>query len=428
MAEKITYINAAQFEDEVIQGDKVVVDFYSTECPPCEALASKYEGLSELYGDDVKFIKIFRQENRELAESLGITSSPTVLFYDRGKQIGDTLNGGIKRADLVKNLDALIPEDRADEIKQKIKPQHTSCDVLILGGGPAGLTAGIYSAQALLDTIVVDVALPGGWVTTTHQVSNYPGFIDPIQGFMLSHQMTEHAKEAGVKFRPAVDVTSVDLDKKQIIVDGFETITAKKIIIATGSSPRPLGVKGEKEYRGKGISYCATCDAKYYEDRDVIVIGGGNSAIEESLFISKFARKITIVHQFDNLQANKMLQEKILNHDKVDFIWEHEPREFVKNGESVNEVVVEELKTGKMKTLDCDGVFIFAGTQPNLELFNGDFNLDQWGYVETDEDMHSSIPDVFVVGDIRSKKYRQITTAVSDGTIAAMAIAKELEH
>jgi thioredoxin reductase (NADPH) len=427
MAEKIKYINAAQFEDEVLKGDKVVVDFYSTECPPCEALAAKYEGLSELYGDDIRFIKIFRQENRELAESLGVTSSPTVLFYDRGKRVGDTLTGGIKRADLVKNLDALIPAQRAAEIKRAIKPVHTECDVLILGGGPAGLTAGIYSAQALLDTIVVDIALPGGWVTTTHQVSNYPGFIDPIQGFMLSHQMSEHAKAAGVKFRPAADVTAVDLKKKKILVDGYETISAKKIIIATGSSPRPLGVKGEKEYRGKGISYCATCDAKYYEDRDVIVIGGGNSAIEESLFISKFARKITIVHQFDHLQANKMLQEKILNLDKVNFVWEHEPREFVKNGDSVNEVVVEELKTGKMKTLKCDGVFIFAGTQPNLELFNGDFNLDQWGYMETDEDMHSSIPDVFVVGDIRSKKYRQITTAVSDGTVAAMAIARELE-
>ena len=370
MAEKIKYINAAQFEDEVLRGDKVVVDFYSTECPPCEALAAKYEGLSELYGTDIRFIKIFRQENRELAESLGVTSSPTVIFYDRGKRVGDTLTGGIKRADLIRNLDALIPAQRIAEIKKTVKPVHTECDVLILGGGPAGLTAGIYSAQALLDTIVVDIALPGGWVTTTHQVSNYPGFIDPIQGFMLSHQMSEHAKAAGVKFRPAVDVTSVDLKKKQIVIDGFETITAKKIVIATGSSPRPLGVKGEKEYRGKGISYCATCDAKYYEDRDVIVIGGGNSAIEESLFISKFAKKITIVHQFDHLQANKMLQEKILNLDKVNFIWEHEPRKFVKNGDSVNEVVVEELKTGKMKTLKCDGVFIFAGTQPNLELFN----------------------------------------------------------
>jgi thioredoxin reductase (NADPH) len=327
----------------------------------------------------------------------------------------------------MRNLDALITEERASEIKSRIRPVHTECDVLIIGGGPAGLTAGIYSAQAMLDTIVVDVALPGGWVTTTHQVSNYPGFVDPIQGFMLSHHMSEHAKAAGVKFRPAVDVTHVDLGKREIIVDDYETIEAKKIIIATGSSPRPLGVKGEKEHRGKGISYCATCDAKYYQDKDVIVIGGGNSAIEESLFISRFARKIVIVHQFDHLQANRMLQEKIFANDKVSFVWEHEPREFIMNGASVNKVKVEELGTGKMKTLECDGVFIFAGTQPNLELFNGDFKLDQWGYVETDEDMRSHIPGVFVVGDIRSKKYRQITTAVSDGTIAAMAIAKELE-
>jgi thioredoxin reductase (NADPH) len=427
MSEKIIYINAAQFDEEVLQAEKVVVDFYSTECPPCEALASKYEGLSELYGDDIKFIKIFRQENRELAESLGVTSSPTVLFYQGGLQVGDTLRGGIKRADLVRNLDVLLSEDRVREIRGRVRPIRTECDVLVIGGGPAGLTAGIYSAQAMLDTILVDVALPGGWVTTTHQVSNYPGFVDPIEGFMLSHSMAEHAKAAGVKFRSAVDVTSADLEKKEIVVDDFETISAKKIIVATGSSPRPLGVKGEKEYRGKGISYCATCDAKYYQDRDVIVIGGGNSAIEESLFLSRFARKITIVHQFDHLQANKMLQEKILANDKVEFVWEHEPREFVKNGSSVNKVVVEELKTGGMKTLDCDGVFIFAGTQPNLELFNGDFKLDRWGYVETDEDMRSSVPGVFVVGDIRSKKYRQITTAVADGTIAAMAISRELE-
>jgi thioredoxin reductase (NADPH) len=427
MSEKIKHIDAAQFEDEVLKADRVVVDFYSTECPPCEALASKYEGLSELYGDDITFIKIFRQENRELAESLGVNSSPTVLFYNGGRRVGDILQGGIKRADLMRNLDSLLPEERAQEIRRRIEPVRTECDVLIIGGGPAGLTAGIYSAQAMMDTILVDVALPGGWVTTTHQVSNYPGFVDPVEGFMLSHHMSEHAKAAGVKFRPAVDVTAADLEKMQIVIDGFETIVTRRIIIATGSSPRPLGVKGEKEYRGRGISYCATCDAKYYQDKEVIVIGGGNSAIEESLFISRFARKITIVHQFDHLQAHKILQDKAFANDKIEFVWEHEPREFVKNGNSVNEVVVEDLKTGEMETLGCDGVFIFAGTQPNLELFNGHFELDQWGYVRTDEEMHSNIPAVFVVGDIRSKKYRQITTAVSDGTIAAMAIAKELE-
>jgi thioredoxin reductase (NADPH) len=427
MSGKITYVNAAEWETQVLSHERVVVDFYSTECPPCEALASKYEGLSELYGDDIKFVKIFRQENRDLAQSLGVTTSPTVLFYKGGNSVGDSLRGGIKRADLMRNLDALLGRDKVEEIHKKIRPVRTRCDVLIIGGGPAGLTAGIYSAQSKLNTIIVDIALPGGWVTTTHQVSNYPGFAEPIDGFMLSHNMAEHAREAGVNFRSAVDVTAVNLGEKEIVLDGFETIGAKKIIIATGSSPRLLGVKGETENRGKGISYCATCDAKYYQDGEVVVVGGGNSAIEESLFISKFARKITIIHQFDHLQANRSLQEKVFSNDKIHFVWEHEPREFIKNGSSVKKVVVEELKTGNMKTLTCDGVFIFAGTQPNLELFNGKFELDDWGYVRTDEDMHSNVPDVFVVGDIRSKKYRQITTAVADGTIAAMTIAKEVE-
>jgi thioredoxin reductase (NADPH) len=427
MSDKITYINAAQYKDEVLNAQKVVVDFYSTECPPCEALASKYEGLSELYGDDIKFIKIFRQENRDLAESLGVFSSPTVMFYDRGKRVGETLNGGIKRADLTKNLELLIPEDRAREIRKKILQVQTECDILIIGGGPAGLSAGIYSAQAKLNTILVDTALPGGAVSVSHQVSNYPGFAEPVPGFMLSHYMHEQAKAAGVTFRSAVDVTEVSLENLELTVDGFEHIRAKKIIVASGSSPRPLGVKGEKEYRGQGISYCATCDAKLYEDMDVVVIGGGNSAIEESLFISKFARKITIVHQFDHLQANRMLQEKAFADKKINFIWEHEPREFVKHGNSVGEVILEDLKTKERKSLKCDGVFIFAGMKPNLDLFEGRFKLDEWGYVETDEKMKTNVPDIFAVGDIRSKEFRQITTAVSDGTIAAMAASKEIE-
>ena len=178
MAEKISEITADQFEQTVLQAEKAVVDFYSTECPPCEALAAKYEGLSMLYGDDIVFVKIFRQENRELAEKLGVTGSPTVLFYKNGERTGDTLTGGIKRKDLMRNLDALLPAERASEIHGAIKPVRTETDVLILGGGPAGLTAGIYLGQAHIDTILVDTALPGGYVSTTHQVSNYPGFIE----------------------------------------------------------------------------------------------------------------------------------------------------------------------------------------------------------------------------------------------------------
>ncbi len=427
MTEKIKNISAIEFEEEVLKSGSVVVDFYSTECPPCEALASKYDALSEVYGSDIKFIKIFRQENKDLALSLGVTSSPTLLFYKDGKLVGNRLTGGIKRADIIKNLELLIDDVKAVELKKDFKKSESHCDVLILGGGPAGLTSGIYSAQAKLNTIIIDKDMPGGQVKVTHMVWNYPGYSEPISGYMLMHHMAEQAKAAGVNFRSAVDVTAIDLVNKTIEIDGVETIHAKKIILATGSSPRQIGVKGEIEYKGQGISYCATCDAKFYEGKHVVVIGGGNSAIEESLFITKFASKVTIVHQFDKLQANKVAQEKAFANSKIEFMFEHEPREFVKNGSTVNQVIVEDLKTHQYKTIECDGVFIFAGMKPNLDDLDNRLTLDNWGYVNVDANMKTNIDDVFAVGDLARKQYRQITTAVSDGTIAAITISKELE-
>ena len=426
MAGKIKEIQEADFEKEVLEKERVVVDFYSTECPPCEALASKYESLSSIYGDDIHFVKIFRQGNRALAEKLDVSGSPTVLFYKNGERVGDTLTGGIKRSDLMRNLDALLPAGKAEEIHAKITPVTTNTDVVVLGGGPAGLTAGIYLAQAHLKTILVDTALPGGYVATTHQVSNYPGFIEPQNGMMLSHFMSEQAKANGVEFRAAVEVSKVDLEGKSILVDGFETIEAKKIVIATGSRPRPLDIPGEKEFAGQGISYCATCDGKYFEGKEIVVIGGGNSAIEESLFLSKFASRITIVHQFDTLQANREAQKKIFDDPKVSIMFEHEPREFKKYGNMDMGVVVENLKTGDKEELRTDGIFVFVGFIPNLDLFHEEMELDQWGYLKTGETMETSIPGVFAAGDVRTKQYRQITTAVADGTVAAITISKEL--
>lgn len=427
MAGKIKEIQAVDFQSEVLDRGSVVVDFYSTECPPCEALASKYEALSEIYGDDIRFVKIFRQGNRDLAAELDVTSSPTLLFYKDGEPVGEKLSGGVKRSSIVKELEALLPEDRAAELRDRVKPVETEADVVVLGGGPAGLTAGIYLAQAHLKTILVDTALPGGYVATTHQVSNYPGFVEPQPGFMLSHFMSEQAKENGVEFRGAVEVSDVNLEEKSLLVDGFETIRAKRFVIATGSRPRPLGIPGEKEFQGQGISYCATCDAKYFQDREVVVIGGGNSAIEESLFIAKFAKKITIVHQFDTLQANKVAQAKIEKEEKISILYEHEPREFKKYGTMDMGVVVEELKTGKRKELRTDGIFVFVGFIPNLEAFDASLEKDNWGYLLTDEEMRTSVDGVYAVGDVKTKAYRQITTAVADGTIAAIAISKELD-
>ncbi len=418
-------ISSAEFEKEVLNEGLVALDFYSTECPPCEALAPKFESLNNLYGKDIKFVKIYRQENRELATQLGVSSSPTVLFFKDGQRVGTTLSGGIKRKDMMNNLDSLLPSDRIKEIKAQIKPVVTECDVVVLGGGPGGLAASIYLAQAKLNTILVDTQLPGGQVSLTHQVSNYPGFVTPVNGYMLSHYMSEQAKHAGVTFKAAVDVTKVNLEKKEIVIDEHETIRAKKIVVSTGASPRPLGIPGEKEYKGRGISYCATCDAKYFQDKEVVVIGGGNTAVEESEFIAKFASKITLIHQFDKLTANKEAQEKLFANPKASVLFESEPRAFEKAGDKMI-VTYEDLKTKEQHKIESDGIFVFVGMQPNIGLFaDQGIALDKWGYITANEDMETNIDGVYAVGDVISKKYRQITTAVSDGTIAAIAISKK---
>jgi len=419
-------INSSEFENEVLLGGKVILDFYSTECPPCEALASKFEDLARLYGNDIKFLKIYRQGNRELAEKLGVKSSPTLLFFDNGKEVAEKLSGGIKKNEIVVRLDSMLPADRIQKIRSEIKPSVSEYDVIILGAGPGGLTAGLYLCQSKINTVLIDISLPGGHVSTTHEVSNYPGFIDPQPGYLLSHNMSEQTKLCGTVYKVAVDITSVDLINKEVVIDEFETVKAKKIIIATGTSPNPTGAPGEKELKGKGISYCATCDAKYYNDKDVVVIGGGNSAVEESEYITRFVRSLTMVHQFDKLTANKQAQEKALKNPKIGILFESEPRSFTREGDKIV-TEIENVKTHVRTKLLSDGVFIFIGFKPNLGMIKDKLDLDQWGYIKTNDDMLTSIPGVYAVGDVISKKYRQITTAVADGTIAAMAIAKELD-
>jgi len=419
-------INATEFQNEVLEGGKVVVDFYSTECPPCEALAPKFEAMAELYGEKIKFLKIFRQGNRELATELGVSSSPTLLFFDNGKQILDTISGGIKKSEIQERLNKMISPEEVDDIKSRQKQTVSEYDVAILGGGPAGLTAGMYLGQAKLKTVLIDPALPGGYMGITHQVSNYPGYVEPQPGFMLAHYMSEQAKQTGIDFKVAVDVTSVDLVKKEIVIDELETIRAKKIIIATGTSPNTMNAPGENELKGKGISYCATCDAKYFVDKDVTVIGGGNSAVEEALFITKFARKVTMIHQFDKLTANQTAIEQLQANDKISVMYEHEPRNFEKRG-GIMVTAIEDLKTKEVKELESDGVFVFVGFKSNVSVLGETLpEMDKWGYIKTNEDMLTNLPDIYAVGDIVSKKYRQITTAVADGTIAAIAISKEI--
>lgn len=419
-------INSSDFESEVLEGGRVVLDFYSSECPPCEALAPKFESLAELYGEEIKFLKIFRQQNRDLAEKLGVYGSPTLLFYENGKETGIRLTGGIKRSEIMHNLNGMLAAEKVSNIKSRIRPFVSTYDVAIIGSGPGGLTAGLYLCQARINTVLIDTGLPGGHISLTHEISNYPGFIDPQPGYLLSHNMSEQTKRCGTTFKVAVDVTRVDLSKKEIVIDDNEIIRTKKIIIATGTSPNYLNIPGEREYKGKGISYCATCDAKYYHDKEVVVIGGGNSAVEEAEFITRFASQVTVVHQFDKFQANRQAQERLLKNPKVKVLFEHEPRAFARKNDKMV-VKVENLKSGHQEDINTDGVFIFVGMIPNTGLLNEGLEKDKSGYLVTNEDMRTNMEDVYAVGDIRSKKFRQITTAISDGTIAAIDITRELD-
>ncbi len=300
-------------------------------------------------------------------------------------------------------------------------------DLIIIGAGPAGLAAAIYAARAAVKTLVVDQSSAGGQVKTTHQVANYPGFIEPVPGYELAGNMRKQAEKYGAKFELAAEITDLYLvgDEKWVKADG-ETYTAKHIIIATGSSPRLLNVPGEQEFKGGGISYCATCDGEFYTGKDIIVVGGGNSAMEESLLLLQYVDSITVIHQFDTLQAEKVTAEKMLDHPKVTFLWSHEPRAIESENDKMI-VTAQNLKTKGLMRIERDGVFIFVGMLPNADLFkNTPLKLTPQGYIVTDENMETNIEGVYAAGDIRDKRYRQIATAVGDGTIAALEVIRKI--
>ena len=300
-------------------------------------------------------------------------------------------------------------------------------DLIIIGAGPAGLAAAIYAARAAVKTLVVDQSSAGGQVKTTHQVANYPGFIEPVPGYELASNMRKQAEKYGAKFELAAEITALNLDgaEKWVKIDD-ETYTARYLILASGSSPRLLNVPGEQEFRGSGISYCATCDGEFYTGKDIVVVGGGNSAMEESLMLAQFVNSITVIHQFDVLQAEKITADKMMHHPKVNFLWSHEPRGFEKQGEKMI-VTAEDLKTRELVSIERDGVFIFVGMLPSVDLFkNSALKFNSYGYIVTNENMETNIEGVYAAGDVRDKKYRQIATAVGDGTIAALGVIKRM--
>lgn len=300
-------------------------------------------------------------------------------------------------------------------------------DVVVIGAGPAGLTAAIYASRARLRTLVLDESIPGGQVKTTHKVSNYPGFPEDVKGSELAAAFAKQAERFGARVRRAVEITRHDLASpvKTLELDEEERVEARAVIVATGAKPRALGIPGEDRFKGSGISYCATCDGAYFEGKDIHVIGGGNSAVEESLFLTQFARSVTVVHQLETFQAEPASVQEALANPRIRVLFGHEPRAFL--GETTLErLEVEELRTKERKVLATDGVFVFVGMVPRTDLLAPYLPLAPGGYVSTNEDMQTAVPGLYAAGDIRVKRFRQITTAVADGTIAALAAQKYL--
>jgi thioredoxin reductase (NADPH) len=300
-------------------------------------------------------------------------------------------------------------------------------DTIIIGGGPAGLSAGLYAARSRMDTLLLERAKYGGQAVTTDELENYPGSMDECTGGKLVDRMRKQAEGFGVKFEKD-EVVEVELQGDVKVVKCRKaTYEAKTIIIATGAYPRLSGFKNENELRGKGVSYCATCDADFFTDLDVAVIGGGDSAITEAIYLTKFAETVTVIHRRDSLRAAKSLQEKAFANPKIKFIWNSTPEEAI-GDEILEGLIVKNKITGETTTVKVDGCFVFVGYNPISELFDGKVKMNDKGYIITDDDMRCDVPGVFAAGDIRQKSLRQVITAAADGAIAATTAEAYIEN
>lgn len=298
-------------------------------------------------------------------------------------------------------------------------------DNVILGGGPAGLSAAIYSARGAVSTAIIDINMFGGQPSNYLELENYPGF-QVVGGYDLMEKFEEHADKFGVQKFPMQEFEKIDLKNKIIKTKEYE-FNAKTIIIATGAQPMKLGVKGEKEFVGRGVSYCAVCDGAFYKNKTVAVVGGGNSAVEEAMYLTKFADLVYVIHRRDELRADKIVQEKAFKNSKIKFVWNMIVKEI--QGQSlVDKLVLENVKNGEIETLPVNGVFPYIGIIPNVEMISGQLEQDKNGFIITDNTMATSVDGVFAVGDVRNTPLRQVITAASDGAIGACYAVKYIEH
>lgn len=300
-------------------------------------------------------------------------------------------------------------------------------DVIIIGAGPAGLTAAVYTSRANLSTLMLERGVPGGQMANTEDVENYPGF-DTILGPELSTKMFDHAKKFGAEYAYGDVKEIIDGKEFKIVKAGSKEYKARAIILSSGAEYKKLGVPGESELGGRGVSYCAVCDGAFFKNKELVVVGGGDSAVEEGVYLTRFASKVTIVHRRDELRAQKILQDRAFANEKVDFIWSHTVKEIHEENGKVGKLTLVSTKTGEEKEFKADGVFIYVGMVPLTKPFANLGITNSNGYIETNELMETKVPGIFAAGDVREKTLRQIVTATGDGSIAAQQAQHYVEE
>jgi len=300
-------------------------------------------------------------------------------------------------------------------------------DVIIVGGGPGGLSAGIYAMRAALKTVLIEKGVSGGQVTMSDEVENYPGF-EHTSGAELSMKFVQHAESYGLEMR-SQEVTEIEpgLDFHRVQLDDGQVLKTHAVIMSTGGSPRKLGIPGEDDYYGRGVSYCAVCDGFFFKDKTVVVVGGGDTAAEEALYLAKLARKVYLAHRRDELRASKILQKRVLDDCKIEVLWNTVLTEILADDSGVTGVGLKDTRTGDARRLDMDGVFIFIGFDPNNQIVPAGIKLSVEGYVVTDDHCETAIKGIYAIGDLREKPFRQIVIAASDGSVAALAAAHYVE-
>lgn len=304
--------------------------------------------------------------------------------------------------------------------------QSYEFDTIILGGGPAGLSAAIYASRGAVSTALIDISMMGGQPSNYLELENYPGF-PIIGGYDLMEKFEEHADKFGVQKFPMQEIEKIDLiSQPKVILTKEAEFKAKTVILATGAQPMKLGVSGEKEFVGRGVSYCAVCDGAFYKDKTVAVVGGGNAAVEEAMYLTKFAEKVYVIHRRNELRADKIVQERAFKNEKIEFVWDSVVKE-IQGDELVHTAVLENVKTKEISNLPVNGVFPYIGMTPNVENISGQIEQDAGGFIITDETMKTSTDGVFAVGDVRKTPLRQVITAAADGAVGAVYAVKYLE-